>query len=42
LVSISDVKNGEVDVIDLLKLNALMDMRSAMEQREMDEAKRGT
>jgi hypothetical protein len=38
-VTIGEVKNGDVDIIDLLKLNALMDMRAAMEQREVDQMK---
>lgn len=38
LVTISEVKSGDVDIIDLMKLNALLDMRSAMEKREMDKA----
>jgi len=40
LVSISEVKSGEVDIIDLLKINALMDMKAAMEQRAMDQAQK--
>jgi hypothetical protein len=40
LVSIADVKLGNVDIIDLLKLNALLDMKAALEKRAMDEAKR--
>ena len=38
LVTIGEIKSGLVDVIDLLKLNALMDMRAALEQREMERA----
>jgi hypothetical protein len=41
LVSIGEVKSGEVDLIDLMKLNALLDMKAAMEKREMDKAQRG-
>jgi len=33
-----EVKSGDVDIIDLMKLNALLDMKSAMEKREMDKA----
>lgn len=39
-VKVSEVKSGEVDIIDLLKINALMDMRAAMEQREIERAKK--
>ena len=35
---IAEVKSGEVDIIDLMKLNALMDMKAAMEKREADKA----
>ena len=41
LVSIGEVKSGEVDLIDLMKLNALLDMKAAMEKRAMDKAQRG-
>jgi hypothetical protein len=36
LVTIAEVKTGYVDIIDLLKLNALLDMKSALEQRAME------
>jgi hypothetical protein len=36
---VSEVKDGTVDIIDLLKLNALLDMKAAMEQREMERNK---
>lgn len=36
LVTIGEVKSGDVDIVDLMKLNALMDMKAAMEKREMD------
>jgi len=39
MVTISEVKSGDVDVIDLIKLNALLDMKVAMEQREMNKGK---
>jgi hypothetical protein len=39
LVTISEVKNGDVDIVDLLKLNALMDMRAAAEHREITRAR---
>jgi hypothetical protein len=35
IVSLADVKSGVVDIIDLLKLNALLDLKSAVEHREM-------
>jgi hypothetical protein len=35
-VSLGDVKNGVVDIIDLMKINALLDMRAAAEKREYD------
>ena len=38
-MSIAEVKSGMVDVIDLLKLNALLDMKSALEQREAEKAR---
>ena len=39
LVTITEVKSGDVDIIDLLKLNALMDMRAAAEAREYERAR---
>jgi hypothetical protein len=33
IVTLAEVKSGDVDVIDLMKLNALLDMRAALEQR---------
>jgi hypothetical protein len=39
LISVKEVKEGYVDIIDLLKLNALMDMRAAMERRATEEKK---
>jgi len=39
LVTISEVKKGDVDIIDLLKLNALLDMRAAMEHRAYEQAR---
>jgi hypothetical protein len=42
LVSIQEVKSGDVDIIDLLKLNALMDMRAAAEHREHERARSKT
>ena len=39
LVTIGEVKEGLVDVVDLMKLNALLDMRTAMERRAMEQAK---
>jgi hypothetical protein len=39
LVTVSEVKSGVVDIIDLVKMNALLDMRAAAEQREYDRSK---
>jgi hypothetical protein len=39
LVTIAEVKSGEADIIDLLKLNSLLDMRAATERREIERAK---
>jgi hypothetical protein len=39
LITLSEVKSGEVDVIDLLKINALMDMKAALEKRAMEQSK---
>jgi hypothetical protein len=39
LVTIAEVKSGDIDIIDLLKLNALLDMKAALEKRAMDNAK---
>jgi hypothetical protein len=39
LITLAEVKSGDVDIIDLLKLNALLDMKSALEQRSMKEAR---
>jgi len=39
LVSIGEVTRGDVDIIDLLKLNALLDMRAAAEWRENERAR---
>ena len=39
LVTIGEVKEGLVDVIDLMKLNALLDMKAAMEHRAMEQVK---
>jgi hypothetical protein len=33
LVTLAEVKAGDADIIDLLKLNALLDMKAALEQR---------
>jgi hypothetical protein len=38
-VSLADVKSGAIDIIDLMKINALMDMRAAAEKREYDKSK---
>lgn len=42
LVTLEEVKSGTADIIDLLKLNALLDMRIAMEQRELERSKQGS
>jgi hypothetical protein len=39
LVSLDAVKSGLVDLDDIGKMNALLNMRAAMEKRAMDEAK---
>jgi hypothetical protein len=39
LVSLADVKSGEVDIVDLLKMNALLDMKIALENREHERAR---
>jgi hypothetical protein len=38
LVTVTEVKLGHADIVDLLKLNALLDMKAANEQREMERA----
>jgi len=40
LISLADVKLGLVDLVDLTKMNALMDMKMAYEQRALDQAQR--
>jgi len=37
MITLEEVKSGTADIIDLLKLNALLDMKAAMEQRAMQE-----
>jgi hypothetical protein len=39
LVTMTELKTGLVDVIDLLKLNALLDMKAGLEQREMERSR---
>lgn len=39
LASLEAVKRGEIDIIDILKLNALLDYKIALEQREIERAK---
>jgi hypothetical protein len=39
LVTIQEVKSGDVDIIDLLKINALLDMRAAGEARAYERAR---
>jgi hypothetical protein len=40
LVSLADVKTGLIDIVDLTKLNSLMDMKAAYEQKSMEDAQR--
>jgi hypothetical protein len=39
LVSVGEVKQGLVDIDDIGKMNALLDMRAAQERKEMDKQK---
>ena len=39
LVTLTEVKSGEVDIIDLLKINAILDLKGALERREIERAK---
>jgi hypothetical protein len=39
LVSLEAIKKGDVDIIDILKLNSLLDYKSALERREIERAK---
>lgn len=39
LVTLTEVKSGDVDIIDLLKINALLDLKGALERREMERAR---
>jgi hypothetical protein len=39
MVSLADVKQGIIDIDDLGKLNALLDMRAAAEQRALEQAR---
>jgi len=40
IVTVAEVKSGEVDIIDLTKINALLDMKAAYEQYEHEKASR--
>ena len=40
LVKLSEVKSSEVDIVDLLKLNALLDMKAATERYHMEQAQK--
>jgi hypothetical protein len=40
LVTVSEVKLGLADIVDLVKLNALLDMKAANEQNEVEKARR--
>jgi hypothetical protein len=35
-ISIAEVKRGDVDLVDILKINALMDMQEAIEERAIE------
>jgi len=39
LVTVAEVKSGVVDIIDIMKLNALIDMKAAHEQHESEKAR---
>jgi hypothetical protein len=39
LITLAEVKLGHVDIIDLLKLNALLDMKAALEYRSAQQAR---
>jgi hypothetical protein len=39
LVTLGEVKQGLVDIDDIGKMNALLDMRAAQERKEMDKQK---
>jgi len=39
LVTLGEVKQGLVDIDDIGKMNALLDMRAAQERKEMDKSK---
>lgn len=39
LVTLTEVKSGDVDIIDLIKINALLDLKGALERREMERAR---
>jgi hypothetical protein len=38
LVTLAEVKSGDADIMDLLKLNALLDMKAALERKAMNDA----
>ena len=39
LITLSEVKSGDVDIVDILKINALLDLKDALERREMERAR---
>lgn len=39
LVTVTEVKNGDVDIYDILKINSLLDLKSAVEEREAARAR---
>jgi hypothetical protein len=39
LISLADVKEGIIDIDDINKLNALLNMRAAQEKQAMDRAR---
>ena len=38
-MTVAEVKSGVVDIIDIMKLNALIDMKAAHEQHESEKAR---
>jgi len=40
LITITEIKNGEVDLVDLLKMNALLDLKNALDERAMQESQK--
>ena len=42
MITLGEVKSGLVDIVDILKINALLDLRSALERREHERARSQT